>query len=302
MYYSGFADEASPHLDRQIAVTKELGWRHIETRNLDGANLASLDDTQFEALVAQLAAADVSFNCYGSGIANWASPITDPPDKGYEEMRRALPRLQRLGIPMIRIMSYQMPAELYPRNEEFFPEVVRRLKRLVAMAADAGILCLHENCAGWGGLSWKHSLRLLEAVASPSLKLVYDTGNPVFHFDVRGTPPYRRQDAWEFYRQVREHIAYIHIKDGYIDDQGKEVYTFCGEGRGAVRETLRDLLSRGYDGGISIEPHLAMVFHESTRATSKADECCRLYVEYGRRLMAMVDELKRELTTPARRG
>lgn len=295
MYYSGFADEASPELDLQLKVTQELGWQNIETRILCGGNLASIDEAKFSEVCAKLAAAGVNFNSYGSGVGNWASPITEPPDKSYEEMRRALPRMQRLGIGMIRIMSYQIPVELYPRNEEFFPETVKRLKRIVAMAADAGVLCVHENCAGWGGLSWQHSLRLLEAVDSPALKLVYDTGNPVFHHDVRGTAPYGRQDAWEFYRQVRDHIAYIHIKDGYVDDQGKDVFTFCGEGKATVREILRDLFSRGYDGGISIEPHLAMVFHESDRATAKAEQCAQIYVEYGRRLMAMVDELKREL-------
>jgi len=34
MYMTGFADEASPSLDIQIRVTKELGWRDIESRQV----------------------------------------------------------------------------------------------------------------------------------------------------------------------------------------------------------------------------------------------------------------------------
>ena len=30
------------------------------------------------------------------------------------------------------------------------------------------------------------------------------------------------QSSWEFYSNIREHIAYIHIKDGFVDDDGKE--------------------------------------------------------------------------------
>ena len=294
MYFTGFADEASPDIDQQIQATKELGWRNIEARGLYGTNLAGLSDAQFAELSEKLAMADVVINCYGSGVANWASPITEPADKSYEEMRRAIPRMQALRIPMIRIMSYEIPVELRPRNEEFIPEVVKRLKTLVAMAADAGILCVHENCGGWGGLSWKHTLRLLEAVDSPSLKLVWDTGNPVFHADVRGNPPYRNQDAWEFYGKVRDHVVYVHIKDGYVDNDGKTVFTFAGEGKGHVRKVLCDLLSRGYDGGISMEPHMASVFHEGEGTRSKAEQCYANYVEYGQRFMALLDHVRRE--------
>jgi hypothetical protein len=31
------------------------------------------------------------------------------------------------------------------------------------MAEDAGLLCVHENCMNWGGLSYEHTLKLLEA-------------------------------------------------------------------------------------------------------------------------------------------
>lgn len=42
---------------------------------------------------------------------------------------------------------------------------------------------------------------------------------------------------------------------------GKETYTFCGEGEERVEDTLRHLLESGYEGGVSIEPHLAHVIH-----------------------------------------
>jgi sugar phosphate isomerase/epimerase len=82
---------------------------------------------------------------------------------------------------------------------------------------------------------------------------------------------------------------------GFADDAaaGKGTYTFPGERQGDVRRIPADLLRRGYDGGISIEPHLAVVVHDPTVQTSAQvafDNC----VEYGRRRTRMMAEMRRE--------
>jgi hypothetical protein len=68
-------------------------------------------------------------------------------------------------------------------------------------------------------------------------------------------------------------------------------YKYPGEGQGRVRDILRDAFSRGYDAGISIEPHVAVVFHD---ASVEADD--RLlydsYVRYGRAMEKMIHELR----------
>ena len=64
------------------------------------------------------------------------------------------------------------------------------------------------------GISWKHTLRLIEKINHPNFRLIFDTGNPVFNYSWIGNPPYPLQSSWEFYRNVREFISYVHIKDG----------------------------------------------------------------------------------------
>ena len=54
---------------------------------------------------------------------------------------------------------------------------------------------------------------------------------------------------------------------------------------------MADLLKRGYDGGFSIEPHLAVVYHDASIQTPEAIKYAN-YVEYGRRFMKLVDEAK----------
>ena len=294
MYLTGFADEAADTLEEQIAATKKLGWSRIETRKLMSGNLASITDEEFAKVEELLAQSGVSFNCYGSTIANWSHPITGEAESSYEEMRRAIPRMQKLGIRMVRIMSFAVPDDLKPKSWSFAKEVVRRVSTIVKMAEDAGIVCLHENCANWGGLSFEHTLYLLDHVKSPALRLVFDTGNPVFNRDIRGEAPYKWQSAWEFYKNVREFIAYVHIKDCCIDEKNEPVFTYAGEGRGDVEQILRDLYATGYDGGISIEPHVATVFH-AKEGEDKAEAMKKYrydsYVKYGRGLESMVRKI-----------
>jgi sugar phosphate isomerase/epimerase len=292
MYFTGFADEVSPDIDIQIKVTKALGWKNIETRNIYGKNLASISDEEFEKVSAKLSDAGVKFNCYGSAIANWQKPITESPESSYEEFRKAIPRMQKLGTKLVRMMSFAVPKELKAKSWDFEDEVVKRLKVIVKMAEDAGILCVHENCMNWGGLSYEHTLKLVERIDSPAFKLVFDTGNPVFNEDVRGKAPYKMQSSWEYYRNVRDHIAYIHIKDG-SNEGDKHIFKFPGEGAGDVPKIVEDLLKRGYDGGISIEPHMVHVFHDPSGDPAKKEKFAfDNYIEYGKRMEEMVAKFK----------
>ena len=157
-----------------------------------------------------------------------------------------------------------------PLDQQYKEERFRRLRELQAMFASEGLTPVHENCMNYGGMGWAMTLELLEEV--PGLKLVFDTGNPVFADDYTRPAPRPKQDALEFFRKVRTHVAYVHIKDG-IWNPARNACDFCfpGEGEGHVREILGELKASGYDGGISIEPHMGTVFHDAGAGQSDAD-------------------------------
>lgn len=286
LYYTGFADEAGQDLETQIKATLELGWKAIEMRNVkvrgfEAGNLHDISDEAFDVLVDQLAAAGVRVNSLGSAIANGAKNILNPFDVCWESTKRAAKRAPRLNAEFIRIMSYPVgdPAELH-EQERF-----RRLREIVSIFADTGVTVVHENCNNYGGMGWTNSLRLLEEV--PGLKLVFDTGNPVGDPDYTKPAPHPRQSAWEFYRHVKDHVVYVHVKDGIWDAEAKRAkYGFPGEGQGDVECIVRDLLASGYTGGFSIEPHMGAALDDPS--LTKEENCYATYVEYGRRLMALV--------------
>ncbi len=277
MFFSGIADEAGEGIDVQIKAHKELGWEHIELRNIHGVNITDLCDETYEEVREKVKAGGLEVSDFGSQLCNWARPIIKHPDIDIEELQRAVPRMNELGCRFIRVMSYPnagLPEAMWKK------EVFKRMRKLVDIAEDHSIVLLHENCDGWAGQGPEQTLELVEAMNSSSFKLVWDTGNPVAH----------DQDAWKYYEEVRDHIAYVHIKDA-VRCNGELNYTFPGEGEGKVKEVLSDLKNRGYHGGVSIEPHLAAIMHEGKKASSEEDSY-QLYVEYGKRLMKIVENLE----------
>ncbi len=279
MFFTGFADEAGPTIENQIEAHKTLGWTHIEMRNLPEGNFTEVADDVWEAAFAKLEEAGIKVSSFGSAIGNWARPVTGDFSKDIEDLKRAIPRMKKCGCPIIRIMSWTNPDNAVP-EDQWRKEALRRLGELSKIAEDGEVILGHENCSGWGGQSPQNIKEMFEEVRSPALKVIYDTGNPVAHGG----------SAWDWYEVCKPHTVYVHIKDGVPAGSGEIRYSYPGEGDGMVREVLADLFGSGYDGGLSIEPHMAAQAHLGTQAEGRS--AFDTYVEYGRRLMALVDEVK----------
>lgn len=291
MILTGIGDEAASRLEGQIEATAELGWQRLELRNIEvegfpKANFHDLSDDAFEQVVRQLETSRVSAYCLGSTIMNWSRTVGDPFEATLAEVKRSIPRMVRLGTRYVRIMSFK------PGDEEYrIPaEVFRRVKEVTNRFLDAGLQPLHENCMNYGGMSWQHGFDLLDKC--PGLKWLFDTANPLCNPDRSKPKPWPKQDPWEFWHQIREHVLHIHVKDAIwnIARNGAD-YHWPGEGQGRVRDILQDALTRDYSGACSIEPHMAVVSHED-REASDQPALRRNYVEYGLRLGALLTQLK----------
>lgn len=287
----GIGDEAAGMLEGQIQATRKLGWTAIEMRTVEvpgfpKANFHDIPDAAFEITARELEVAGVEVYCFGSAVMSWAKKIGDPFEITLAEVRRAISRMQRLGTKYVRIMSFK-PDD----DEHSIPaEVFRRVKEVTNMFLDAGVQPVHENCMNYGGMSWQHALELLDKCHG--LKWAFDPANPVFNPDRSKPAPWPRQDAWEFWTHVRAHVAHIHIKDATWNPLKHDAaYHWPGEGQGRVRDILKDAFAHGYDAGISIEPHMVVVFHD---ANSKADDDVTHinFVEYGLRTERLVKEVK----------
>jgi sugar phosphate isomerase/epimerase len=298
MIFTGIGDEAANNIDNQIKATRELGWKYLEPRGVEvpgfpKANFHDIPDAAFDLAVRKLETAGVGVYCFGSTIMNWSKRIGDPFELTLAEVKRAIPRMTRLGTKFVRIMSFK------PGDDEYkIPtEVFRRVRDVTNMFLDAGLQPVHENCMNYGGMSWQHALELVDKC--PGLKWVFDTANPIFNPDRSKPKPWPKQDPWEFWQHIRDHSVHIHIKDATWNPAKNDAdYNWPGEGQGRVRDILKDALARGYDAALSIEPHMVVVFHDAHAQTSNEDAMGKNYVEYGHQLETMVTELKKERRAP----
>ena len=291
MILTGIGDEGASSIDGHIQAAQELGWKQIEMRGVEvpgfpKANLHEIPDAAFDIVVRKLEEAGIGVYAFGSTVMNWGKTIETPFDVTLGEVRRAIPRMKRLGTRFIRVMSFKPGDE-----DDAIPSVVfERVAEVTKMFLDEGLQPVHENCMNYGGMSSKHALEILDK--APGLKWVFDTANPIFNPDRSNAKPWPKQDPWEFWTQLRDHTVHIHIKDATWNVTKNDAdYNWPGEGQGRVRDILKDAFARGYDAGISIEPHMVVVFHD---ANSEANEDAMRtnYVEYGRRLMRLIDEIK----------
>jgi sugar phosphate isomerase/epimerase len=292
MHLMGIGDEAGSQLDSQIAATKALGWKFIEMRGVEvpgfpKANFHEIPDAAFDLACAKLKENGLGVYCFGSTIMNWAKTVETPFDVTLDEVKRAIPRMQKLGTKFVRVMSFK------PKDDEGATPavVIERVREVTKMFLDAGLQPVHENCMNYGGMSWQHALELVEKV--PGLKWVFDTANPIFNADRRGPAPWKKQDPWEFWTHLRDHTVHIHIKDATWNPAKNDAdYNWPGEGQGRVHDILKDAFARGYDAGISIEPHMVVVFHDAGSKTTSDDATRENFVEYGQRLEKLITGIK----------
>lgn len=289
----GFTDEAADGITGQIRAARCLGWRHIEMRKLDGRMLWEVPDDAFERAADTLADAGVQVYCLGSGIANGAKRIDAPDPESLAEAQVLARRCRRLGTRFVRIMSWLLLDD-QPLDRQLADERVRRLRDICAVLTDAGLVPVHENCCNWGALGPRFSRELCDRI--PGLRLCFDIANPVRDRDgdgdLRPDGSQGRRCAWEFYRQVRDLIAHVHIKDARELADGTAVWCWPGEGHAQVERILSDLIRSGYAGGISIEPHL---FAGPHRGLPPEEARFRTFVEYGHRSQALVGLVRARL-------
>ena len=201
MILMGISDEAANTIDGQIQATRELGWKFIEMRGVQvpgfpKANFHDIPDAAFETVVEKLNGANIQVYALGSAVMNWAKKVGDPFEVTLAEVRRCIPRAQRVGAKYVRIMSFKPDDDA----DKMPAEVFRRVNEVMKMFLDAGIQPIHENCMNHGGMSWRHALELLDKC--PGLKWLFDPANPVFNFDRSKPKP------WVFVKktQINYHV------------------------------------------------------------------------------------------------
>jgi sugar phosphate isomerase/epimerase len=253
---SAFGDEIASDLDAQIAALRRYGVRFLEVRSTWGRNVVELSDDDLGRVGERLTA-------HGIGVSAIASPVGKAPidadfDAERGRFRRALAAARQLDAGLVRLFSFFVPGGRYGAARD---EVVRRLAVFAQEAERAHVTLVLENESYVYGDTAERCLDLMEAVGSPALRMAFDPAN----FVQVGVRPYA--EAWPL---LKPYVAHVHIKDAVaVDRSGLLPYPeripeerlmdsvrLPGEGQGEVRSILRALSADGYEGFLTLEPHL----------------------------------------------
>ena len=235
---SGFSDEIDTDIEVQLSHLQALGIRYFEPRTINGKSISDLTDAEAAALKARMDYYGISASSIGSPIGKIG--ISDNFDRHMELLTRTIRTAKILGTSYIRVFSFYIPDGEYTL---FRDEVMRRMKVMTNLAAFEDVILLHENEKGIYGDSAIRCREILDETNSKHLRAVFDPAN----FIQCGQTTYP-----EAYNLMRPYIEYMHIKDAL--PSGEVVP--AGSGIGFVAEILKSLKASGYEGFLSLEPHL----------------------------------------------
>ncbi|MBR3823806.1 MAG: sugar phosphate isomerase/epimerase [Lachnospiraceae bacterium] len=237
---TGFADEIHRDLDVQLEIIGDLGQKYIELRGADGINIADMTMEQAKMFKMKLNAKGVKISALGSPIGKVG--ITDDFVSHFEKFKHVVELAKVFETSYIRMFSFYMHSD--KPAEVFREEVLKRMGKMVEYAKEQNVVLLHENEKGIYGENAARCKELMEAFYGDHFKCIFDFANFV----------QCKQDTLEAYEMLKPYIHYLHIKDAMWEN-GEVVP--AGMGDGNVKQILEMLDAEGYEGFLSLEPHLA---------------------------------------------
>ena len=192
---SGFADEISPSLDKQIEVIKKLGISHIEMRGVNGKGLVEYPLDEVKKIKEKLDENGISLSAVGSPIGK--IQITDPFEEHFELFKHTVEIAKIMETPYIRMFSFFMPEGEEP--EKYKDEVFRRLGMFIEYAKQQDVILLHENEKEIYGDVAVRCKEILDEFVCDNFHAVFDFANFV----------QCKQDTKEAYEMLKPYISYI---------------------------------------------------------------------------------------------
>ena len=238
---SAFADEIDMDLTIQMDVLDQHGIKHIEMRAVNGKGLVEYTLHEVKEIKRQIDARGFKLSAVGSPLGK--IKITDDFGPQLELFKHTLEVAHIMESPYIRMFSFFIPEGEDPAS--YREEVMKRWQAFIDTARGSGLTLLHENEKEIYGDTAERCLDLVETMNSDYFKAIFDPANFV-QCQVETYP-----HAFEL---LKDHVIYIHVKDA-LRENGEVVP--AGEGDGKVKEIIQELHRDGFEGFLSVEPHLS---------------------------------------------
>ena len=239
---SGFADEISQDFDQQLKTVTDLGMKYICIRSAEHKGIADYTPEEVRTvLLPKLQDAGVGVSSLGTAIGKVAVDDEEGFAKQLEQLETLCETAKILDCSFIRMFSFLIPKDA--DADSYTDVVLDKLRQFIKIAEKHDMILLHENEKEIYGAMAPECRKLMDTFYGDHFKAIFDFAN----FVQCG------QDTLEAYEMLKPYIAYIHVKDALKVDQS---VVPAGYGDGNVEAILKDLFTSGFDGFLSLEPHL----------------------------------------------
>lgn len=245
IYISGFSDEISSDFTEQLETVTHLGMHYISLRAANGKGIAeyTLDEVK-NALLPKLKEYQVQVSSIGSPIGK----ISIEDEEGFHKQKEQLEEICKianlLNCKYIRMFSFFIPENKNP--DDYKDIVLKKLREFISIAEKYNVILMHENEKDIYGDVLTRCKILMDELACDHFASVFDFANFV----------QCKQDTEECWNELHNNVVYIHIKDAVSTDNENVV---CGTGEGKIEKLLkRAILDEGYEGFLTLEPHLVL--------------------------------------------
>jgi sugar phosphate isomerase/epimerase len=263
------ADEINRNFREAVRTGLRAGLRRYEVRFLESGRAPLCDASELREVERIRDGEGVTITALSPGLFKHVADASAFRREINELYPRAAELAQRWGLRSLIVFGFQKPGAPEENGDLIASDgppgwVIESLARAAKRAESDGLRLLIEPepiCWADSGMA---TARLIERTGSPALAVNYDPANTAWAL--------RREPLDEF-ATLAPHIANVHVKD-QLDaprGSGRPTWVVPGEGMMDYRAHFAALKRIGYDGPISLEPHMDSSFETVWRCKTAVE-------------------------------
>ena len=255
---SVITDEIDQDFGHALDVAADLGMDSVELRAMWNQNLVHLGQDDVQRVKRMLRERDLPVSCLAAPFLKCYLPErehsgetgdqfhdqTETYEGHMDILARCIELAQELETSIVRTFSFWRVDE----PDKVLDQIIDLMQEPLRMVERAGITLALENEHACNVGTGAETRRLLKAISSDNLGLIWDPANAFYGGEV----PYPNG-----YALVREHpIVHVHVKDAQLSPTtGKPECVAVGTGAVDWPGQIAALGRDGYEGTLSLETH-----------------------------------------------
>lgn len=275
MQKSIITDQISMDLEEALILAKQNGFDFVELhgvwdKTIEACTVEEVSEikrllTKYEMHVSNLATT-IFFMCklkpdyvLKSFSPSFKTCEGDRIEEHLELLKRACQIAQELDCPCIRLFPFRYPENhILVGTDEDMALITQQFAKALTIAQAYNVTLVVENCPYSHCPKPEMTLKLIQALDHPQLKLLYDPANSYRAVKERVPSQYLTRSMSDEIDLIKGQISHIHLKNYTFDPQVEKPFVHVNLTQGDLNYTdiLSQLKRNGYDQALSLEPEV----------------------------------------------